>query len=219
MQSTSNHITTLDPSHPGPGGGPLRCHQDGGWRLHDWTVGCPDGRPQRPLTLLGYRLRDIAYLQLRIAIDRADSGVCQMFVEQADDRIYVSAHACRRDKRRRKVYETTDAGFCIGLDAPLGARPVVDIDSGRELPWLHVREGSCEPWLYVPRPVGELWPHDGLQKLGLEEVEMLAMQVPHQRGLWPVEQRLTRAVTAWHGAQDFDAPTRRRYDDDLDIPF
>jgi hypothetical protein len=177
MTSIARESGHLDPRRPGPGGGKLRCYQDGGW-LDDWTVGCPEGRPQRPVTLLGYRLKAIDCLQVRVVLGRGDSGVCQMFIEQSHDCIYVSALACLRRDARQPVRPDTDVGCRVWLDEPLGARTVIDIDRGIELPWLHVREGSFEPWLYVPRPAGELWPYDGLETLGLDALQRLATQLP-----------------------------------------
>ena len=173
MTPIARQATGLDPRRPGPGGGKLQCYQDGGWR-DGWTVGCPLGHPQRLVALLGYRLTAIDCLQVRVLLGRGDGGVCQMFIEQSAECIYVSAVACWEPSDPPPGRADTDVGCRVWLDEPLGTRTVVDIDRDVELPWLHVREGSLEPWLYVPRPVGEVWPSDGLETLELDELHALA---------------------------------------------
>ena len=187
MTSIARHPIDPDPRRPGPGGGKMQCCQDGGWR-EDWTVGCPLGHPQRRLTLLGYRLKADACLQIRVVLGGADGGVCQMFIEQATECIYVTARACG-DRDEPRACPDTDVGCHVWLDEPLGSRGVVDIDSGVELPWLHLRRGSRDPWLYVPRPAGELWPSDGLEELDLDELELLAARVPRQVQSRPSKRR------------------------------
>jgi hypothetical protein len=52
----------------------------------------------------------------------------------------------------------TDAGFRSWLDEPLGPRPVIDLDTGEELPLFLPASHVDERSRYVPRPPGDVWP-------------------------------------------------------------
>jgi hypothetical protein len=195
MRSTTEHTREPDPQRRGPRGGKLRCYQDGGW-LDDWTAGCPRGYPQRPVTLLGCRLTAADCVQIRVALGGGDDGVCRLFAEQSDDCIYVSAWADREtdEEPTADADDAVDIGCPVWLDEPLGVRTVAELDTGVELPWLHLREGSFTPWLYVPRPPGDLWPSDGLEAVALDELRLLAARLPDRAAPRPAEHCLVEIL-------------------------
>ncbi len=47
---------------------------------------CPDGRPQRPCELLGFRLKAADLLQLRVVLRDSDGGVCHAAIDERPDR-------------------------------------------------------------------------------------------------------------------------------------
>jgi hypothetical protein len=149
---------------------PAAC-PDADW-LAKWAPPCPDGNPQRLCEIVAFRLKGEDYLQVRVILRRdEDSGVCQLIVDEHADRIYVRAIACRshEDDRSASSWLQTDEIDCgcnWWLDAPLGERIVIDVDTGRELPLLIPRWGTGEPSLHVPRPPGLLWPPDDLADAG-----------------------------------------------------
>ena len=153
-----------DPGHVRPA--PLR---DAAW-LKKWAPPCPDGNPQRRLQILGFRLKGADYLQLRV-VRWSDEGVCQVMTDEHPDRIYVRVSACapydpdRPDLWRRST-EALDSGCNWWLDAPLGERIVIDVDTGEELPLYIPRWDTDEPDLYIPRPPGPLWPPKDMPRAG-----------------------------------------------------
>jgi hypothetical protein len=129
--------------------------------LAESDIRCPDGNPQRPLEILGFRLKAPGYLQLRVVLRHADNGVCYVILEQQDDHVGVRAAACQsrerlRSRSPRKRHET-DCPCNLDLAAPLGTRVVIDLDSGEELRLFIPRWHLDEPSEYIPRPPGELW--------------------------------------------------------------
>lgn len=139
---------------------PLAC-PDEDW-LEKWAPPCPDGNPQRLLEILGFRLKGADYLQLRLVLKPGADGVCQAVIDEHEDRIYVRAIACLpQEDADGPAYFRTEEMDCpcnVWLDAPLGERVVIDVDSGEELPLYIPRWDTDEPCLYVPRPPGPLWP-------------------------------------------------------------
>ncbi len=134
---------------------------DGSW-LGKWAPECPDGNPQR----LGFRLKGPDYLQLRVILTPRDGRVCAAVIEEHPAMIVVRAIACLPDdgpdgRRRARQRELVDCPFNIWLDAPLGERVVIDVDTGRKLRLYIPRYDTDEPSLYIPRPRGVLWPQDG----------------------------------------------------------
>jgi hypothetical protein len=98
-----------------------------------------------------------------VVLRASDRGVCHATVDEHPDRVCVRAVACvelddeigrpiRPDRRE------TDCPLRVWLDAPLGARVVIDLDTGGELPYFIPRWHLDEPSIYVPRPPGDLWP-------------------------------------------------------------
>jgi hypothetical protein len=128
-----------------------------------WAPPCPLGYPQRLLTLLGFRLKAVDCLQLRVVLGWRD-GICCVIVDEHPDLVDVRVLACHpedeaddpRDPHRRR--EDLDSPCRVWLDAPLGERIVIDVDSGEPLPMYIPRRGTGEPSLYIPRPPGILWP-------------------------------------------------------------
>jgi hypothetical protein len=53
---------------------------------------CPDGNPQRPAEILGFWERNICELELRVVLDDADNGVCQLEVEERVGREDMTHH-------------------------------------------------------------------------------------------------------------------------------
>jgi hypothetical protein len=134
--------------------------------MDKWAPPCPLGHRQRLLELLGFRLKAEDCLQLRLALGWRD-GICAAIVDEHPDLVYVRTLACRPkdeaddppdpDCSRNDV----DCGCRVYLDAPLGERVVIDVDSGEPLPMLIPRWGTGEPSFYIPRPTGNLWPPEG----------------------------------------------------------
>lgn len=131
--------------------------------LDKWAPPCPLGYPQRLLTILGFRLKAVDCLQLRVVLGWRD-GICAVIVDEHSDLVYVRVLACHpedeaddpRDPRRSR--EDLDSPCRRWLHAPLAERVVIDVDSGEPLPMYIPRWGTGEPSLYVPRPPGILWP-------------------------------------------------------------
>jgi hypothetical protein len=142
---------------------------DDSW-LRKWAPRCPDGNAQRLCEIVAFRLKGADYLQLRVVLTPADRGVCQAIIDEHADRIYVRAIACQsRDVADRggsaRRDEEVGCPCNVWLNAPLGERVVVDVDTKRELPLYIPRWGTGEPCLYVPRPAGTLWPPDATAPL------------------------------------------------------
>jgi hypothetical protein len=112
--------------------------EDQAW-VETWMPKCPDRNPQRLCEILGFRLKGPEYLQLRVVLTPADWGVCNAIIEEHPDLVYVRAIACYDDgwpprQRPGCLYGDTDCPCSVYLDAPLGERIVIDIDSGEPLP-------------------------------------------------------------------------------------
>jgi hypothetical protein len=157
-----------------------------------WAPPCPDGNPQRLLEILGFRLKGEDYLQFRVVLRRpCYEGLCQLIVDEHPDRIYVRAIACLPDLDEEDeevdanadtqasadkpdppdswwepIVGELDCGYTWWLDAPLGERVIIDVDTGRELPLFILRLGTDDTSVYVPRPQGSLWPPDDLPEAG-----------------------------------------------------
>jgi hypothetical protein len=125
---------------------------------------CPDGRPQRPCELLGFRLKRADLLQLRVVLRASDGGVCHAAIDERPDHIGVRAVACLRDetprRKTRGVPHETDCPINVPLSAPLGTRSVIDLDNGKPLPLFIPPFNSNEPSEYIPSPPGAPWPPD-----------------------------------------------------------
>jgi hypothetical protein len=135
---------------------------DESW-LSKWAPRCPDGHAQRLCEILGFRLKGEDYLQLRVVLTLGDGGVCQAIIDEHEDRVYVRAIAClAQDVPDRGIWDRrsdeVDCPCCVWLDAPLGERIVIDVDTNREVPLCIPRWGTGQPSLYLPRPRGTLWP-------------------------------------------------------------
>jgi hypothetical protein len=133
--------------------------------IEKWAPKCPLGYPQHLLTLLGFRQKAVDCVQLRVVLGWRD-GICDVIVDEHPDLVYVRVLACHpedeaddpRDPDRSR--EAVDCPCRVYLDAPLGERIVIDVDSGEPLPMFIPRWGTGERSLYVPRPKGNLWPPD-----------------------------------------------------------
>ena len=131
--------------------------------LPEGTPPCPDGRPQRLCELLGFRPKSVDLLQLRVVLRDSDGGVCHATVEEHSDRVCVRAVACLEVDEEtgwpiRPCGREMDCPIRVWLHAPLGARIVIDLDTGQELPYFIPHRHLDEPSFYVPRPPGDLWP-------------------------------------------------------------
>jgi hypothetical protein len=69
------------------------------------------------------------------------------------------------DPLRARPKEEVCCPCNIWLDAPLGERTVINVDTGRELTLYIPRWGTDEPSLYVPRPGGTLWPPEEMNAI------------------------------------------------------
>lgn len=128
--------------------------------LEKWAPICPEGHPQRLGEILGFRLKRANYLQLRVVQPLGPwDCCCARLVDEHPDRIYVRVVLCSGPDAHSSTREL-DAPCNVWLDAPLGERVVIDIDTGEELPLLIPGWGTDEPSVYVPRPPGLLWPPD-----------------------------------------------------------
>lgn len=139
--------------------------------MEKWAPPCPDGNHQRLLSILGFRLKGADYLQLRVLLRKGDNGVCQAIVEEHPDQIHVRAFSCLTEEAYDADWywlptEEVDWPCNWWLDAPLGERVVIDVDSGKELPYYIPRWDTHETDLYVPRPPGLLWPPEDVAKAG-----------------------------------------------------
>lgn len=132
-----------------------------------WAPACPDGNPQRMCEIVGFRLKALDYLQLRVVLRERDHGVCQAIIEEHDDVVFVHALACfdpdpapsPTGKRRRAPKPTRpsemDCPCNVGLAAPLGERIVVGYETDEPLS-LFIPGDLTHPSEYVPRPPGVL---------------------------------------------------------------
>jgi hypothetical protein len=66
----------------------------------------------------------------------------------------------RKSRVNKQPRHETDCPCNHVLDAPLGARVVVNYETDEPLPLLIPRWGTPEPSEYVPRPPGDLWRAD-----------------------------------------------------------
>jgi hypothetical protein len=113
---------------------------------------------QRLLEVAGFRLKAPDHLQLRIILRAEDGGGCHVIVGEREDCLFVRAMAHRdEDTWRQLPTDEMDCPCNYWLDAPLGERVVIDVDTGAELPFFIPRWGRDLPSLYVPRPPGDLW--------------------------------------------------------------
>jgi hypothetical protein len=121
------------------------------------------------LEIVAFRLKGPDYLQLRVILKKGDHGACQIIIDEHPDRLYVRALACLKDDEDEASgwsgTDEVDCGCCVWLDAPLGERVVIDVETGEELPLLIPRWGTGEPSLHIPRPPGLLWPPDAVSDL------------------------------------------------------
>jgi hypothetical protein len=114
--------------------------------------------------LLGFRLKGEDYLQLRAVLPGGPwGGSCTRLVDEHEERVDVRVLLCS-PLDTREVTTECDCPFNVWLDAPLGERNVVDVDTGRELPLFIPNWDTDEPSLYVPRPPGSLWPPGDLDE-------------------------------------------------------
>jgi hypothetical protein len=132
--------------------------------LEKWAPRCPDANPQRLGQILGFRLKAVDCLQLRVVLYPSDGGVCQGIVDERPDCVYVRLLVCLdldRERHRRADSSDrfgTDCPCRVWLDAPLGERAVIDIDTDEELPLFIPRWGDPNARSeYVPRPPGDVW--------------------------------------------------------------
>ena len=145
---------------PGPG---ICCNPHDHAVLEKWAPPCPDGNRQRLCELLGFRLKAVDYLQLRVVLYPSDRGVCQGIVEEHPDRVYVRLLACLYDEDDPDGWSPldpvgTNCPCNFVLDAPLAERVVIDADTGQELPLFIPRWGDKDRRSeYVPRPPGDVW--------------------------------------------------------------
>lgn len=134
------------------------------WRAK-WAPCCPDGDPQRVCEILGFRPKSVDLLQLRVVLRASDHGVCTAIVDEHPDHIDVRVLACMPDDtpypRDGPAPKEMDCPIRVLLDAPLGTRDVIDIDTGEALPFYIPRfDVDGPPGRYIPRPPGNLWPPD-----------------------------------------------------------
>jgi hypothetical protein len=130
--------------------------------MDKWAPPCPLGCRQRLLELLGFRLKAEDWLQLRVVLGWRDR-ICAAIVDEHPDLVYVRVLACHEDEADdprdpNRSRNDVDCPCRVYLDAPLGERVVIDVDSGEPLPMLIPRWGTGERSFYIPRPAGILWP-------------------------------------------------------------
>lgn len=133
-----------------------------GWWVPARTQPCPDGDPQRLCQILGFRLKGEDLLQLRVVLCDFDNGVCQAVVDEQPDCIRVRVVACIRTDEiplhQSPAPSEMDCPVRVWLDEPLGPRPIIDLDTGEELPLFLPRRNLNQSSRYVPRPPGDVWP-------------------------------------------------------------
>lgn len=101
-----------------------------------WAPRCPEGNLLQVRRALGFRERNTAELELRVALGGDDLGVCRVIVDERDDEVYVRvliAYEYSEASGRGRV-EYTDWPVRVWLERPLGDRAVIDVDSDEELP-------------------------------------------------------------------------------------
>ena len=101
-----------------------------------WAPPCPDGRPQRLRRASGFRERSVGELELRVALGSGEGGVCQVVVDELEDEIHVLVliHCDGNGDGRLSSHDHADCAVRVWLDAPVGERAVIDVDSNEELP-------------------------------------------------------------------------------------
>jgi hypothetical protein len=98
-----------------------------------WWAACPDGNPQRRLTIIGYRIKAPDFIQALVLLTEEDNGVCQAPFAEYDDRVEVRAVACCASELGYDAIEaqrTTAWPSNVWLASPLGKRSVIDVDTG-----------------------------------------------------------------------------------------
>jgi hypothetical protein len=107
-----------------------------------WAPECPDGKAQRLRRALGFRERNVAELELRVALGGDDDGVCQVVVDERDEEVCVRVLVCYVDRDQgddhdeapTRLRDYVDCPVRVWLERPLGERAVIDVDSDVELP-------------------------------------------------------------------------------------
>jgi len=103
--------------------------------LERWTSPCPDGRPQRVATCLGYREREAGRVQLRVAL-RGSEGVCDAIVEEDEENVVVRLLVCCDENsfEEDEDHEYVNCPIHVYLQKPLGDRSVIDVETDRPVP-------------------------------------------------------------------------------------
>ena len=102
----------------------------------EWWPRCPEDNRQRLLEIIGYRIKGPDFIQTLVLLTPEDNGMCQAPFAEYHDRVEVRAIACCESELGYGLIEdqaTTAWPSNVLLDAPLGDRVVVDIDSGHPL--------------------------------------------------------------------------------------
>jgi len=103
--------------------------------LEKWAPPCH----RRVRRALGFWERSIRELELRVALDGDDRGVCRVILDERDDEVHVRVLVCccdddDDDEGSQRYREYTDCPVRVWLKQPLGKRAVIDVDSDDELP-------------------------------------------------------------------------------------
>jgi hypothetical protein len=102
-----------------------------------WWPTCPEGNAQRLLEIAGYRVKGQDFIQALVLLTNEDNGVCAAPFAEYPDRVEVRVIACCRsplgysdavDEQPKTAWPSN-----VWLDAPLGDRVVIDVDSGSPL--------------------------------------------------------------------------------------
>jgi hypothetical protein len=100
----------------------------------DGFPSCPLGLPQVARACLGFYERGPAWLQLRFGA-RDNEGLCDVVVEEGRFHVAVRVILCSSNDERLGYRGFAEEREHIGLEHPLGSRTVIDIETGRAVPF------------------------------------------------------------------------------------
>jgi hypothetical protein len=107
---------------------------DSGHEVEQGFPICPLGLPQVGCACLGFYERGPGYLQLRFgALD--NEGLCDVVVEEGAFQVAVRVVLCSKDDEHLGYRDLAEERTHVQLEEVLGNRLVIDIETGRAVPF------------------------------------------------------------------------------------